>query len=84
MKQFNTIEINIHDSEMCEYDLHEFFFHDEVYYGLDEDIIGWSSVDAKKIKQYYNLSSNFKNFLEEIKQDVSWIDKITIWKNKKV
>ena len=84
MKQFNTIEININDSEICEWDLHEFFFRDEVYYGINEDIIGWSSINPKKIKQYYNKSENFRNFLEEIKQDVSWIDKIIIWKYKKV
>lgn len=83
MKQFNTIEININDSEICIYDLHEFFFNDEVYYDFD-DIIGWSSINPKKIKQYYNKSENFRNFLEEIKQDVSWIDKIIIWKYKKV
>lgn len=80
MKQFNTIEININDSEICEWDLHEFFINDEVYYGIDDDIIGWSSVNHKKIKEYYNKSSEFREFLEEIKQDVTWIDKIIIWK----
>lgn len=80
MKQFNTIEININDSEICEWDLHEFFINDEVYYGIDDDIIGWSCVNNKTIIKYFNLSSEFREFLEEIKQDVTWIDKIIIWK----
>ena len=80
MKQLNTIEISENDIDIDYSECREIFdTYDIIWGGYDaEDEMGWKTTDKELIKKYYDASENFRNFLEEIKQDVSWIDKIIV------
>lgn len=77
MRQVNTVEINDFDNDVSYSKCKDIFEFGDTIWDVD-DQIGWQTYDKEKIRQYYNKSEKFKDFLKEIKQDVSWIDKIII------
>ena len=77
MKQVNTVEIDDFDRDLSYSKCRSIFGCDGIIWDGD-DKIGWQTYDKEKIRQYYNKSEKFRDFLKEIKQDVSWIDKIIV------
>lgn len=82
MKQVNLIQIERNDLDVSFRDLDNIFDTYDVIWGgsYGEDKQGYRTTSKNKIKKFYDESENFRNFLEEIKQDVSWIDEIEVWR----
>ncbi len=80
MRQLNVIEIDSKDRDLDYQACREIFDTYDIIWGgsYNEDEMGWQTTNRSLIKEYYDRSENFRNFLEEIKQDVSWIDKIIV------
>ena len=80
MRQLNVIEIDKKDRDIEYNECRNIFDTYDIIWGgqYDDDEIGWQTESKEKIRKYYDASEKFRNFLIEIKQDVSWIDKIIV------